>query len=160
MNKNNIKQVETYIALWYNQQVRVNILLEKQLFHIDQFNTFQYVKEKVFARIIILGIRDSTFKLQVHISKYHQQLKPFKKAMFFLTQNYLQIYQMDITDKLLYPLKLLKLYILLQFQQLFIVIEKDDQIDQFIVIQKEIERQVINASVENKIVQNFHMLII
>ncbi|CAD8069249.1 unnamed protein product [Paramecium primaurelia] len=156
MNKKNKKLSKyRYCAMVGSMNSHLQVLLEKQIIQRDKFNTYQSKKDKLFARIIIPEIQESGFKLQIHISIYYQKLYPFRNAVFFFSKYDLDTYQLDLRQKPLNPIKLFKLCILLQFEQMLIVLETDDQIEKFKIIQKELEYQIKIASNQNKIVTNF-----
>ncbi|CAD8092204.1 unnamed protein product [Paramecium sonneborni] len=156
MNKKNKKtSIYRYCAFVGSKNSYLQILQDNKIIHKDQFNAFHCKKEKLFARIIVPQNQENLFKLQVHISKYYQQLYPFRNSVFFLTKNDLDTYRLDFKQKPLNPIKLIRLCLLLQFEQMLIVVETDDQIEKFKVIQKEIELQIMNASEHNKLVTNY-----
>ncbi|CAD8167188.1 unnamed protein product [Paramecium octaurelia] len=156
MNKKNKKLSRyRYCAMVGSMNSYLQVLLQNKIIQKDQFNAYQSKKDKLFARIIIPEVQEAGFKLQIHISIYYQMLYPFKNAVFFLSKSDLDTYQMDLRQKPLNPIKLLKLCMLIQFEQMLIVLETDDQIEQFKIILKEIEQQIINASDQNKLVTNF-----
>ncbi|CAD8086975.1 unnamed protein product [Paramecium sonneborni] len=153
--KNKKKSKYRYCAFVGSKNSHLQALQEEKIIHKDQFNAFHCKKEKLFARIIIPEIQENGFKLSVHISKYYQQLYPFKNVVFFLTKNDLDTFKMEFKQKPLNPIKLLILCILLQFEQMLIVLETEDQIAQFKEILKKLEFQVTNACEQNKVQTNY-----